>query len=577
MITRGQKINNRYEIEKLIGEGGMANVYLAHDMILDRKVAVKVLRGDLSGDEKFVRRFQREALSASSLSHPNIVEIYDVGEDEGNFYIVMEYIEGKTLKQLIKKRGVLSLPEVIDIMLQLLDALSTAHDSYIIHRDIKPQNIMIKETGLVKITDFGIAMAINSASLTQTNSVMGSVHYLPPEQASGKGSTIRSDIYSLGILMFEMLTGKLPYKGDSAVEIALKHMKNEFPSAKEINPVIPQSVENIIIKAAAKNPKNRYRDARQMAEDIKTCLDEQRLNEEKITFRYPETDLTDSKKISIQTEENKTNVEPKIKQIKEEDVIDKKNKSKIKLIILISFIFSLSLLFILIIYPKISDKKEVKLPDVYGMEIDQAEEKLKKAGFKIKSISKTSDEVEKNLVIETNPTKNRYIKKGSKVNIYYSKGTKKITLENYVGKNVYEVKAKLELDGINVEIVEKDVDDQSKYLDKKQTIIDQSINANEKIGSGEKIILYIPKIIMLYPDMVSDLWNLDRAKEFCDKYKIKLKVTYMESNDKDENTVLAQNPKPNEEIFENDILKVVVSKKSETTTTTQTTTKSNGE
>ena len=377
--------------------------------------------------------------------------------------------------------------------------------------------------------------------------------------------------------MFEMLTGKLPYKGDSAVEIALKHMKNEFPSAKEINPVIPQSVENIIIKAAAKNPKNRYRDARQMAEDIKTCLDEQRLNEEKITFRYPETDLTDSKKISIQTEENKTNVEPKIKQIKEEDVIDKKNKSKIKLIILISFIFSLSLLFILIIYPKISDKKEVKLPDVYGMEIDQAEEKLKKAGFKIKSISKTSDEVEKNLVIETNPTKNRYIKKGSKVNIYYSKGTKKITLENYVGKNVYEVKAKLELDGINVEIVEKDVDDQSKYLDKKQTIIDQSINANEKIGSGEKIILYIPKIIMLYPDMVSDLWNLDRAKEFCDKYKIKLKVTYMESNDKDENTVLAQNPKPNEEIFENDILKVVVSKKSETTTTTQTTTKSNGE
>ena len=195
MIAKGQLINDRYEIQRLIGEGGMANVYLAKDTILDRKVAVKVLRGDLAGDEKFVRRFQREALSASSLSHPNIVEIYDVGEDEGNFYIVMEYIEGKTLKQLIKKRGVLSLPETMDIMLQLLDALATAHDSYIIHRDIKPQNIMIKESGLVKITDFGIAMALNSAQLTQTNSVMGSVHYLPPEQASGKGSTIRSVIY----------------------------------------------------------------------------------------------------------------------------------------------------------------------------------------------------------------------------------------------------------------------------------------------------------------------------------------------------------------------------------------------
>ena len=180
MIAKGSRINDRYEIEKLIGEGGMANVYLAHDTILDREVAVKVLRGDLAGDEKFVRRFQREALNASSLSHPNIVEIYDVDEDDGNFFIVMEYIEGKTLKQLIRKRGVLTLPETIDIMLQLIDALAVAHDSYIIHRDIKPQNIMIKESGLVKITDFGIATALNSAQLTQTNSVMGSVHYLPP-------------------------------------------------------------------------------------------------------------------------------------------------------------------------------------------------------------------------------------------------------------------------------------------------------------------------------------------------------------------------------------------------------------
>ena len=194
MITRGQKINDRYEIIRSIGEGGMANVYLARDLILDREVAVKVLRGDLAGDEKFVRRFQREAIAASSLSHPNIVEMYDVGEDDGNYFIVMEYVEGKTLKSLIKKRGALTLSETIDIMLQVTSGLMCAHESYIIHRDIKPQNILILDDGQVKITDFGIAMALNSNELTQTNSVMGSVYYLPPEQANGTGSTVQSDI-----------------------------------------------------------------------------------------------------------------------------------------------------------------------------------------------------------------------------------------------------------------------------------------------------------------------------------------------------------------------------------------------
>ena len=196
MIIKGQKIDGRYQIIRTIGEGGMANVYLAYDTILERDVAVKVLRGDLASDEKFVKRFQREAKAASSLNHPNIVEMYDVGEDDGNYFIVMEYVNGKTLKNLIKKRGALSLSETIDIMLQLTSGIACAHDSYIIHRDLKPQNVMILEDGRVKITDFGIAVALNSAELTQTNSVMGSVHYLPPEQANGSGATVKSDIYS---------------------------------------------------------------------------------------------------------------------------------------------------------------------------------------------------------------------------------------------------------------------------------------------------------------------------------------------------------------------------------------------
>ena len=570
MIAKGQKINDRYEIEKLIGEGGMANVYLAHDTILDRKVAVKVLRGDLAGDEKFVRRFQREALSASSLSHPNIVEIYDVGEDDGNFYIVMEFIEGKTLKQLIKKRGVLSLSETIDIMLQLLDALATAHDSYIIHRDIKPQNIMIKESGLVKITDFGIAMALNSVELTQTNSVMGSVHYLPPEQASGKGSTIRSDIYSLGILMFEMLTGKMPFKGDSAVEIALKHMKEPLPSVRELNPVVPQSVENIIIKAAAKNPKNRYRDVREMADDIKTCLDADKQNENKIVFKYPETDFSDTKTVNVLKKETKEEKEqkPVVKQITDDDKIEKSNKKKMIVIGSIIAVFAFIMALIVIIIPKVTESKEIKIPDVYGMEISKAEDMLKKAGFKIESKSKSSDEVDENLVIETEPTKNRYAKKGSTVTIYYSSGTKKIEIEDYVGQNVYEVKAKLELSGIVVVIEEKEVTDSEKDEGKEQLIIEQSVSSGEKIASGEKIVLYIPKILTTYPDMVTDAWSLDRATEFCEKYGLTIKVVYMETASVEENTILAQSPKAGEEVFENDVFKVTVAKKPTTTTTT---------
>lgn len=567
MIAKGQLINDRYEILKLIGEGGMANVYLARDTILDRRVAVKVLRGDLAGDEKFVRRFQREALSASSLSHPNIVEIYDVGEDDGNFYIVMEYIEGKTLKQLIKKRGVLSLPETMDIMLQLLDALKSAHDSYIIHRDIKPQNIMIKDSGLVKITDFGIAMALNSAQLTQTNSVMGSVHYLPPEQASGKGSTIRSDIYSLGILMFEMLTGRVPFRGDSAVEIALKHMKEPLPSVRELNPVVPQSVENIILKAAAKNPKNRYHDVREMADDIKTCLDEDRENEERITFKYPETDFSDTRTNTLKETKKSAKEEPEIKQITEDEKIERGNKKRLAILFSIIGVLAAAFILIIIVFPKLSSSKDIEVPDVSGMEISKAEKMLKKEGFKVDSKKKASDDVDENLVIETDPAKNRYAKKGTTITIYYSSGTSKTKVEDYTGQNAYEVKAKLELLGIKVTIEEKEVEDSSSYTNKKQLVIDQSVKQGEKLSKGEKIVLYIPKILSTYPDMVTDSWTLDRAEEFCEKYGLTIKVTYKES-DGEENIILAQSPKAGEEVFDGETFKVVVSKKPEATTTT---------
>ncbi len=569
MIAKGELVNDRYEIIKLIGEGGMANVYLAKDTILDRRVAVKVLRGDLAGDEKFVRRFQREALAASSLSHPNIVEIYDVGEDNGNFYIVMEYIEGKTLKQLIKKRGVLSLPETIDIMMQLLDALATAHDSYIIHRDIKPQNIMIKDSGLVKITDFGIAMALNSAQLTQTNSVMGSVHYLPPEQASGKGSTIRSDIYSLGILMFEMLTGRVPFKGDSAVEIALKHMKEPLPSVKSINPVVPQSVENIILKASAKNPKNRYKDIRDMKDDLKTCLDEDKQNESKIMFKYPETDFSDTKTVTLKENKKQPKEEkPVVKQITEDDKIEKNNKRKMILISSIIGLVILAFILIIIVIPKLTETKDVKVPDVYGMEISEAKALLEEQGFEVELKDQASSEVDEDLVIETDPARSKYVKEGTTITVYYSSGPEEIEIEDYTGQDVYTVKESLELLGLTVNISQKEVSDPSSYINKEDLIIDQSVAEGKTLSVGSSITLYTPDIITTYPDMVSEGWTVSDVTEFCEKYGLTLSIQYQETEDYEENLILAQDPKSGEEIYENQTVKVVAAK-APTTTTTQ--------
>ena len=386
MLTKGQKINDRYEIIKTIGEGGMANVYLAEDTILERKVAIKVLRGDLSNDEKFIRRFKREALSVSNLSHPNIVEVYDVGEEDGNYYIVMEYIEGKTLKQLLQKRGALTLTEVIDIMSQLTDGLAHAHEAYIIHRDIKPQNIMIEDNGRIKITDFGIAMALNSTQLTQTNSVMGSVHYLPPEQANGKGSTVKSDIYSLGILMYELLTGSVPFKGDTAVEIALKHMKEKIPSVRKQNPTIPQSVENIILKATAKNPKNRYDSVREMYNDLQTALE--RDNEKRLVYEYPENDLEETKVIAPIPKEPKKPVVDKPLDKEEttetDDSILKEKDEKNKLPIILAGILLAFLIVLAVVYLLISnhDVKEVKVPDVTGLTLEEAIKKVEKQGLK---------------------------------------------------------------------------------------------------------------------------------------------------------------------------------------------------
>ena len=566
MLSKGQKINDRYEIIKTIGEGGMANVYLADDKILERKVAIKVLRGDLSSDEKFIRRFKREALSVSNLSHPNIVEVYDVGEEDGNYYIVMEYIEGKTLKQLLQKRGALTLTEVIDIMSQLTDGLSHAHEAYIIHRDIKPQNIMIEDNGLIKITDFGIAMALNSTQLTQTNSVMGSVHYLPPEQAQGKGSTIKSDIYSLGILMYELLTGSVPYKGDTAVEIALKHMKEKLPSIRKQNPTIPQSVENIVIKATAKNPKNRYDSVRDMYNDIKECMD--KTNEKRISFEYPENDLEETKVIPVNKEPKKKVEKPTEKEEEEDTSIlnEKNEKNKLPIILAVTLLGILILLGIIYLLISNNDVKEVKVPDVVGLTTEEAIKKIKGVGLEYTTESEESEEVEEGKVIRTEPKKGSTRTKGSTIKIIESTGKEFLVLEDYTGKNYYEVKAKLELKGINVEMKTKSVDNASDYKDKEELIIDQEPKVKDdeetKLYKNDNVILYIPEVDV-YPDMVKEKWTLSQDQDFAKDYKLTLDISYKEDDSVEENLILSQSRDAGDPIYEGYTLKITVSKKKE--------------
>ena len=569
MITKGQKINDRYEIIRSIGEGGMANVYLGYDTILDRNVAIKVLRGDLSNDEKFVRRFQREALSASSLAHPNIVEMYDVGEDDGTYYIVMEYVEGKTLKQLLKKRGTLTLSEAIDIMSQLTDGMAHAHDSYIIHRDLKPQNIMIKDDGQIKITDFGIAMALNATQLTQTNSVMGSVHYLPPEQASGKGCTIKSDIYSMGIIFYELLSGSLPFRGENAVEIALKHMREPLPSLREENPSIPQSIENIIRRATAKNPKNRYESAREMHEDLLTALDDSRMNEEPYQYKYPENDNESKKAKAAEKKEEKESANEKAKEAEiaedikkgakkkkkeeveellteEEEKDEKESKVSMIIIIILSIIFVIilfALIFVFFILPGMTNTKPAIVPDCEGKKVSTCEQLLLDAGFEVATKIETQESsiIRKNLVIKTDPEAGRSIKQGTTITIYKSTGEDVVIIEDYTGRNATDVKKILEEKEIEVTIRKKEVEGDKKYED--DEIIDQSIAKGSELKKGESIILYTATNEEKFPDFIAEGYSLDDIKAFCTEYELVCTFTEEETEVYPEGKIIYQSRK----------------------------------
>ncbi len=486
----GKRIGDRYEVLNYIGGGGMSRVYLAHDIILGRDVAIKVLNYDFSNEEELKRRFMREALSATSLTHPNIVDIFDVGEDGNIHYLVMEYIDGQTLKEFIVSNGPLSPEEALPIMQQLVSAISNAHYNGIIHRDIKPQNILMDREGNVKITDFGIAMALSATMHTKTNSVLGTVHYLSPEQARGGMITKKSDIYSVGIVFYELLTGELPFSGESAVSIALKHLQEKTPSVRALFPSIPQSVENVILKATAKDTSARYVSADEMQDDLSTVLSPERANEERFTL--PFDDEATRAIPAILTEPSIQNVEETIKHetVSSEPVQEKKQaepkKKRKKWPFIVSSLVLLALLGVLIAFlPSLLGLKKIEVPDVSNLEEVEAIAILEEEGFEIdERIEESSDEIDIGKVIKTSPEAGKQRPSGTEITLYVSSGKELISIENYIGEDFKQTASILANDYQSIEAEEV-------YSDKPAgTIIEQDPTPGTEIVPSETDLVF---------------------------------------------------------------------------------------
>ncbi len=565
----------------MVGGGGMANVYLARDMILDRDVALKILRMDFNNDEEFIKRFNREAQSATSLAHSNIVSIYDVGEDGDIYYIVMEYVEGMTLKQYIQKNDPIPIEKALDIMKQITAAISHAHHNGIIHRDIKPQNILIDHEGNIKITDFGIAIALSSTNITQTNAVLGSVHYLSPEQARGGMANKKSDIYSLGIVMFELFTGRLPFYGESAISIALKHLQSETPSPKRWNPAIPQSVENIILKATAKDSFYRYESVDAMGEDIRTALDSDRINEapfvipedQDATKAIPvitneqlqstdETIIRGPEKSTLVFEQSKPeNIKSKDKKNNNQDQPqDQKKRKKGPIILVTSFIILLLMVFLAIfLSPSLFETKEVTIPELQGEALDDAITELLNQGLIVgETIRIEDDTIPVDQVIKTNPKAGKKVKEGATVDIYQSSGKNQINLSNYVGEKLTDVEPLLEDMKFKDIVVTEEFSDQ---VDQ-GIILSQDPIANTEVSPEDTVIeLKVSKGSNQIT--LKDLTGYSEVelKDYAADNGLKIEIEKEEyHNTISEGQVIKQSPSAQSKVDKGSTVKVVLSK-----------------
>lgn len=559
-MINGQILNERYKLIRPIGDGGMAKVYLARDIILHRDVAIKILRMEYSNDQEFIERFRREAESTISLSHDNIVNIYDVGQEDDIYYIVMEYVEGMTLKQYIHQYGPASVEDAVNIMSQLTSALTHAHDNGIIHRDIKPQNILINHHGHVKVTDFGIAMALSSTSLTKTNNVLGSVHYLSPEQARGGTATKKSDIYSLGIVLYELLTGQLPFSGESAVSIALKHMQTNTPFVRTFNPTIPQSLENVVLKATAKNPFHRYQSVEEMYEDLQTVLSPSRINEPR--FEPPTEEGEETKAMPVFTDKQfNTNVNNQDTIVKEKsdntDPKDKKYKKWIAILVSFLSVLVVAAVIALIAMPKLFSPDDIEIPDLTNFTYEDAVRELADLNLEVERESVFSEDIEEGNIVRTSPKGGTVVKEGSTVILYTSLGKEKIEFPDYVGSQFEQTERFLKNNGYLDVIAYEKVSD----LPKGQIIRQIQPEPGEKVIPEEtKVIFDVsagpPKIIL----QSLRGWTVDEVQEYIKQNELTLRTEEEFSDEVPEGYVIRQEPNASTELEKGDEVRIYVSK-----------------
>lgn len=505
MIQIGKIFAGRYRIVKQIGRGGMADVYLAKDLILDgEEVAVKVLRTNYQTDPIAVARFQREARAMADLDHPHIVRITDIGEEDGQQYLAMEYVAGLDLKRYIKEHYPLSNEEAVRIMGQILLAMRLSHTRGIVHRDLKPQNILLTPDGTAKVTDFGIAVAFAETSLTQTNSMLGSVHYLSPEQARGSKATVQSDIYAMGIIFYEMLTGHIPYDGDSAVTIALQHFQKPLPSVIAENPSVPQALENVIIKATAKKLTNRYRSVSEMYVDLSSSLSYNRRNESKLIFdetskadtktlpKVSQSTLTSIPKVQAQTEHKSIkNPSQAVTEETYQPQAPKKHRFKMRYLILLAslVLVAASLIWILSRTPA-----TIAIPDVAGQTVVEAKATLKKANFEIgEEKTEASEKVEEGRIIRTDPGAGTGRKEGTKINLVVSSGKQSFQISNYVGRKSSDVIAELKEKKVPDNLIK--IEEEESNESEAGTVLKQSLpeGTTYDLSKATQIVLTVAK------------------------------------------------------------------------------------
>ena len=566
MIQIGKIFAGRYRIIKQIGRGGMADVYLAKDLILDgEEVAVKVLRTNYQTDPIAVARFQREARAMADLDHPHIVRITDIGEEEGQQYLAMEYVAGLDLKRYIKEHHPLSNEEAVRIMGQILLAMRLAHTRGIVHRDLKPQNILLTPDGTAKVTDFGIAVAFAETSLTQTNSMLGSVHYLSPEQARGSKATVQSDIYAMGIIFYEMLTGHIPYDGDSAVTIALQHFQKPLPSVIAENPSVPQALENVVIKATAKKLTDRYKSVAEMYVDLSSSLSYNRRNEPKLVFddatkadtktlpKVPQSTLTSIPKAPVQ--EGRPQPKPQPHQT-EKTVPSSKPTKRRRMKARYPILFATFLLVVAsLVWILYRTPATIAVPNVAGQTVAEAKEALKKANFEVgEEKSESSDKVEEGRVIRTDPEAGKTRKEGTKINLIVSSGQQSFQLGNYLGRKSSDVVAELKGKKVPENLIKIEEEESNEI--EAGTIMKQSLpeGTTYDLSKATQIVLTVAKKVnsISMPSYIgsSREFAVNNLTEIYDIKKANIEVVEVSKAPEGtaEGTVVEQSPKAGEKV-----------------------------